>query len=139
MKNKMWVYFMQLGDGMWRDYEPGDGGRCIDNNPLKLNNDSWNKIVDRLVETNAANTLVIDVGDGIQYESHPEIVRNGAWSKQKLADEIARLRSFGFKVYPKLNFSTGHDKWMGMDEECLSIQQKLPICIIRHGELFGMM
>ena len=171
MKNKIWAYFMQLGDGMWKDYEPGDGGRCIENNPLRLDSTSWNNIVDRLVETNAANTLVIDVGDGIQYETHPEIVRSGAWSKQRLADEIARLRSLGFKVYPKLNFSAGHDKWMGiysrmlstpqyykfckdvidevselfskpelfhlgMDEECLSIQQKLPICIIRQGELY---
>lgn len=171
MKNKIWAYFMQLGQGMWNDYPPGDGGRCIDETPLKLDDDTWNKIIDRLVKTGAANTLVIDVGDGIQYETHPEINRVGAWSKQKLADEIARLRAFGFKVYPKLNFSTGHDKWMGiysrmvstpqyytfckdvidevselfgntelfhlgMDEECLSIQQKLPICIIRHGELY---
>ena len=170
-KDFMWAHFLQFGDGMWGDYAPGDGGRCIDNTELMLDKSSWDKIIDRLVETGAANTLVIDVGDGIQYETHPEIVRRGAWSKQRLAEEIARLRGLGFDVYPKLNFSAGHDKWMGvysrmlstpqyysfckdvidevaelfgnpdlfhlgMDEECLSIQQKLPITIIRNGELY---
>lgn len=170
-KEFMWAHFLQLGDGMWGDYAPGDGGRCVDNNELKFDRKSWDKIIDRLVETGAANTLVIDIGDGIQYETHPEIARRGSWSKQRLAEEIARLRGLGFDVYPKLNFSAGHDKWMGvysrmlstpqyysfckdvidevaelfgkpdlfhlgMDEECLSIQQRHPITIIRNGELY---
>ena len=170
-KEMMWAYLVHLGECMWGDYGPGDGGRCINTRSLRFHEPTWREITDMLVEKKCCNTIVIDIGEGIQYESHPEIVVEGAWSKQKLAAEIARLRGLGFKVYPKLNFSTGHDKWMGiysrmvstpqyytfckdvidevcelfgkpelfhlgMDEECYSIQERSPMCIIRNGELF---
>ena len=170
-KEMMWAYLVHLGECMWGDYGPGDGGRCINTRSLRFHEPTWREITDMLVEKKCCNTIVIDIGEGIQYESHPEIVVEGAWSKQKLAAEISRLRGLGFKVYPKLNFSTGHDKWMGiysrmvstpqyytfckdvidevcelfgkpelfhlgMDEECYSIQERSPMCIIRNGELF---
>lgn len=172
MKNELiWSYLIHLGDNMWGDYGPEYGGECKKTQPLKCEDEAWNEIIDRLVEKKCCNTILIDVAEGVQYESHPEISAPGAWSKEKLSDEISRLRSLGFKVYPKLNFSAAHDKWigvysrmvstphyyafckdvidemselfgkpelfhLGMDEECLSCQTEMSVCVIRSHELF---
>lgn len=170
-KEFIWSYLVHLGECMWGDYGPGDGGKCIKTAPLSFDESTWKDISVRLKESGACNTILIDLGEGVEYESHPEIKAPSSWSKKKLADEIARLRSMGFKVYPKLNFSTGHDKWMGiysrmvstpqyytfckdiidevcelfskpslfhlgLDEECYSIQTKIPLCVIRNGDLW---
>ena len=58
------------------------------------------------------NMLVIDLGDGIRYESHPEIAVQGAWPPARLREELARLRALGLEPIPKLNFSTAHDAWL---------------------------
>jgi hypothetical protein len=59
------------------------------------------------------NMVVIDVGDGIEFESHPEIAVEGAWSREKLQAELAKMRALGLEPIPKLNFSTAHDAWLG--------------------------
>ena len=92
-KEMIWAYLVHLGECMWRDYGPGDGGRCINTTSLRFHEPTWREITDGLVEKKCCNTIVIDIGEGIQYESHPEIVVEGAWSKQRLAAEISRLRS----------------------------------------------
>jgi hypothetical protein len=58
------------------------------------------------------NMVVIDVGDAIEYASHPEISVKNAWSSTRLGEELARLRSLGLEPIPKLNFSTAHDQWL---------------------------
>ena len=166
----IWSYLIHLGDNMWGDYGPEYSGECIKTRPLKCEDKAWNELTDYIKSKNCCNTILIDVGEGIKYETYPEISAPGAWSKQKLSDEISRLRSMGFKVYPKLNFSSAHDKWMGiysrmistpqyykfckdvidevselfgkpelfhlgMDEECYSVQEKSPLCIIRGNDL----
>lgn len=71
---------------------------------------------DAVVEATAAaglNSLVIAPADGVIYDSHPEIATPGAWTKQRLIDELARLRSLGIQPIPKLNFAAGHDIWLG--------------------------
>jgi hypothetical protein len=58
------------------------------------------------------NMLVIDVGEGLVYPSHPELAIKGSWSPDKLRDEIIRLRGMGIEAIPKLNFSATHDGWL---------------------------
>ena len=169
-KEMIWSYLVHLGQCMWGDYEPGDGGYCVNKEPLVFEQPVWAEVSNKLKSDGCCNTIIIDLGEGLQYESHPEIVVPGAWSKKRLADEISRLRSMGFKVYPKLNFSAAHDKWMGiysrmlstpyyytfcndiidevselfsnpeifhlgLDEECLSTQTEMAICVIRNHDL----
>lgn len=169
-KELIWSYLVHLGECMWRDYGPGDFGQCIKTEPLSFHEPTWREISALLKEKGCCNTILIDLGEGVEYESHPEIKAPGSWSKQRLSEEISRLRSMGFKVYPKLNFSAAHDKWMGiysrmvstpqyykfckdiidevselfsrpelfhlgLDEECISVQAKYPMCIIRGGDL----
>lgn len=135
----IWSYLIHLGDNMWGDFGPEHGGECKKTQPLKCEDKAWNEIIDRLVEKKCCNTILIDIGEGVQYESHPEIAAPGAWSKEKLSDEISRLRSLGFDVYPKLNFSAGHDRWMGIYSRMVSTPQYYSFCkdvIDEMSELF---
>ena len=65
----------------------------------------WRRVVDKCEEC-GLNTIVLDVNDGVQWESHPEISLPGAWSKEKVRSEVLRLREKGIEIIPKLNFST---------------------------------
>jgi hypothetical protein len=86
---------------------------------LRFEEDYWKELTVQLKDA-GCTSIILDVGDGICFESHPEIASEGAWSKQKFADELARLRGMGFEVIPKLNFSAGHDLWLGEYERMLS-------------------
>lgn len=59
------------------------------------------------------NAIVLDLAEGVVYPSHPELAVRGSWSPEKLRAELDRMRSWGFEPIPKLNFSTGHNCWMG--------------------------
>src|SRR2546423_12035674 len=59
------------------------------------------------------NTVLIDLGDGVAYKSHPEISVENAWPISKLRDQLAKMRELKLEPIPKLNFSTCHDMWMG--------------------------
>ena len=54
----------------------------------------------------------VDVGEGLVYPSHPELVIEGSWSPDKLRAEVRRLRAMGVEAVPKLNFSTSHNGWL---------------------------
>jgi hypothetical protein len=58
------------------------------------------------------NMVVMDLGDGIQYESHPEIAVKNAWTPEKLRSELTKMRKLGLEPIPKLNFATTHDIWL---------------------------
>jgi hypothetical protein len=82
MNNMMWGYLIHLSDNMW-----GDPGSTIKIAPyfpeLSLDEVVWRQVIDFL-PSQGINTVVIDVGDGIQYEKRPEISVKGAWSKEKM-------------------------------------------------------
>ena len=58
------------------------------------------------------NMVVIDLGDAIKYESHPEIAVKNAWTPEKLKEELVKMRKMGLEPIPKLNFATTHDSWL---------------------------
>jgi ABC-type transport system substrate-binding protein len=74
------------------------------------------------------NLAVIDLGEGVKYESHPEIAIKGAWSTADLQSELRRLRSLGLEPIPKLNFSTTHDAWLGKYSRCVSTDAYYTVC-----------
>lgn len=141
MENKMiWAYLIHLGEAMWGDFEPGDGGACIFTDRSSFDMNVWLDVTADLERSKSCNMILIDVGDGVEYESHPEINRPGALTKKQLSDEIQRLRSLGFEVIPKLNFATSHDKWMGIYSRMVSTPQYYQFCtdvIDEMCELFG--
>ena len=117
MDNKMiWSYFMGISHHMWKD------GNCTHNALWYLKPDDYeeeNKIsvsvwddVVKFIGERQYNMLVIDLGDGVRYDSHPEISAPDAWSKDFLKQKILEARAQGLEVIPKLNFSCGHDTWL---------------------------
>lgn len=94
---------------------------------LIFDEEVWNRIVDKCEEC-GLNTIVLDVNDGVQWESHPEISLPGAWSKEKVRSEVLRLREKGIEIIPKLNFSTTHDVWMGEYGRMVSTSIYYKVC-----------
>lgn len=123
--NKIWAYLIHLSRNFW----------CEDPNTpaigyhktMDTDYDTWRQVIDFL-PAQGINTVVIDLGDAVLYDSHPEIALPGAWSKEKLKDELEHMRSIGLTPLPKLNFSAGHDVWMGIYSRMVSTPQYYQVC-----------
>ena len=113
----MWCTLVHLSTNLW----PEEGNRHGHQGPqvwkqpaspdLRFDRSQWDKYLVTLKE-NGTNTIILDVCDGMAWDSHPEIAVNGAWTRAEMAAELDRLNGMGFMVIPKLNFSTTHDVWM---------------------------
>ena len=68
----------------------------------------WRTLTGRM-QGAGMNLLVIDLGEALQYQSHPELAVKGSWKIDRFRAELKRLRSMGQEPIPKLNFSTAHD------------------------------
>ena len=139
----MWTYFIQLGSNMWN--EPGNTrGRAHRSTPsasetFLFNREAWDEHTE-LLRASGCNTLVVDVGEALAYESHPEINVKGSWDHDTMRAEVARLRGMGFTVIPKLNFSACHDIWLGEYSRMLSTTPYYRVCrdvIDEVCEVFG--
>ena len=95
----IWGVLLHLGYNFWNDEKAADFVRCDDA--------VWHQVTDRMAERRL-NLLLIDLGEGVIYPSHPELAVNGSWSAEKLRGELERLRGMGIEPIPKLNFSAYH-------------------------------
>jgi len=94
---------------------------------LRFDESLWHDVTARMAEV-GMNMVVIDLGDAVRYQSHPEIAVKGAWSPAKLKKELTRLRKLGLEPIPKLNFSTAHDAWLGPYARCVSTPTYYRVC-----------
>ena len=108
-----WIYLAHLGYNMWLEPEvdrfgihgqQGWSEHIAASGHLRFEEDYWQELTVQLKDA-GCNTILLDLGEGLCYESHPELAVEGSWSKEKLSRELSRLRSQGFEVLPKLNFS----------------------------------
>ena len=143
MEPMIWSYFLQLSNHMWSPIgAPNKGPYVVDGGALEENNtdlETWNKLVDFIAERQY-NMLVIDVGDAIKYESHPEISAPDAWEKDFLKKKLDELRAKGIEPIPKLNFSTAHCVWMKEYRLMISTPTYYKVCadlIAEVCEVFG--
>ena len=115
---KIWSFFMNLGCNMWEDpWSPHEKPiQCEMQSRyyevLTTDRAVWRSIVDQLPSF-GVNTVVIDIGEGLRYESHPELAVPGSWKREELVAELAKMRAMGLEPIPKLNFSACHDAWLG--------------------------
>jgi len=119
----LWANLLQLGSNMWNDAfnspdRPliGKDGKPCDvthgvSDRLRFDDRVWTHITDRMSAV-GMNMLVIDLAEGMEYPSHPELAVKGSWSPDKMKKELARLRKLGIEPVPKLNFSACHDIWL---------------------------
>ena len=115
---KMWSCMLQLGMRMW----PGHNGAA-----LEFERPMWDEITEELAKA-GCNTIILDIGEGMIFDSHPELAAEGAWTKDEMRAEIARLGGMGIEVIPKLNFSAAHDMWLGEYAWMLSTKKYYEVC-----------
>lgn len=100
-EDKKWTLMVQLSRNQWEKVYPA----------LDFEEEMWDWILEE-AHKNGFNHILLDVGDGIQYSSHPEISTQNAWSHRRVHKELARCRELGITVIPKLNFSSFHCNWL---------------------------
>lgn len=103
---------LHLSFNMWEEHDvPSDIWRKA-TPTLRFDRTFYDQLIVRMVQA-GFNMLVLDLGDGVRYRSHPEIALPDAWTPEQLQDEARRLRDLGITLIPKLNFSACHDTWLG--------------------------
>lgn len=141
-KDMMWAFMIYLGSNMWskkgekRPYRTEWEEEFHEE--MVTSKEVWRKVTDFLPEC-GINTLLIDIGEGVQFDSHPELAIPGSWTKAELKAEIDRLRSIGVEPIPKLNFSCGHNGWLGDYAQMVGTDTYYQVCedlIIEMIELF---
>ena len=118
---------------MWLDWDPPEDQ--FEDVPihshfkpfLRFDETLWNDIIRKMSQV-GMNMLVLDLGDGVRYRSHPEIAVENAWSVEKLKDELIKLRDLGLEPVPKMNFSTWHDAWLGKYQKMVSSDTYYTVC-----------
>ena len=111
------AYMIQLGTRMWTDRKDA----------LDFEYPEWASLTEKIAAA-GMNMLLIDLGEGVKYASHPELAIPGSWSPERLREELKRLRGLGLEPIPKLNFSTTHDAWLGPYERMVSTKKYYEVC-----------
>ena len=133
---------LHLSYNMWEDYIPGkykdpdyECETCQEAREwahgyrpaLTFDDDTWNGLLKYMNQV-GMNMVLIDVGDGVKYESHPEIAVRNAWSTTRLQKELEKMRNMGLEPIPKLNFGAGHDIWLGKYSRMVSTDKYYGVC-----------
>jgi hypothetical protein len=134
----IWAQLVHISYNFWSD-TPDPRRPASYRDAMQFDDGLWEELTQRMADR-GLNTVVLDLGDAVRYESHPEIALEDAWSTARLRDELARLRELGLEPLPKLNFSTGHDAWLGIYQRQVSTPAYYQVCqelIAEVAELFG--
>jgi len=136
----MLANLLHLSYNMWCDRNyPGASPHIVAQPYLRFDETLWRDVLTAMAEA-GMNALVLDLGDGVRWDSHPEIAVENAWTPAKLREELDRARELGIEPLPKLNFSTAHDAWLGPYSRMVSTPQYYEVCrdlIDEASELFG--
>ena len=143
-RRMMWGMLLHFGFNMWNDVyvDPTDTSShsmiCAADH-VRFDEALWREVTAKLAEE-GCNTLVIDIGEALAYPSHPELAVEGSWTPERFRRELTRLRALGFEVFPKLNFSCGHNMWLKDYRNQVSTPAYYKVCadVIRDVcEIFG--
>lgn len=129
----IWGALFHFGTNMWSDIPVKSWGPIKDlslvakADHLRFDESVWRVLTDRM-KAAGMNLLVIDIGEGLQLQSHPELAVKGSWTIERFRAELARLRGMGIEPIPKMNFSTGHDTWLNEYERQVSTPTYYKVC-----------
>ena len=128
----LWATLVHFSSNMW--YDEGNtrcDRTCTWKSPampyLRFDRQTWDDYVNKM-KADGLNCIVIDVGDSIIYDSHPELAIEGSFTKDEMRRELDRLNDLGFEVIPKLNFSATHDVWMKEYSRMVSTPKYYEVC-----------
>ena len=122
---KIWGLFVFLSTNQYQSVSKN----------LTLEDDFWDYILDE-AEKAKINTIILDVGDGVVFDSHPEISLPDAWTRERVHKEIEKCRAKGIKIIPKLNFSHYHSYWMHDYRGSVSTKKYYQVCSDLIKELY---
>ncbi len=129
---KIWSTLVHLGSNMWneegniRGRGENRSNRCA--SPfLRFEEENWNKYMKDLADS-GNNAIVLDIGEALLYETHPEIAVAGSWNRERMYAEMEKIKALGMEIIPKLNFSTGHDVWLGKYSRMISTPVYYKVC-----------
>ncbi len=115
MAKKYMAALLHLGSNMWArpnsQYDPFPKGRGGYATKLVCQKDEWVSLTTEMANL-GYNMLLIDMAEGVCYDSHPELAIEGSWSKEEFKKDLERLRALGITPIPKFNFSLGHSAWL---------------------------
>jgi hypothetical protein len=128
-KPLLWGNLIHLSFNMWCDWDAPEEKHSdsVFQPTLRFDRPLWDDLLKQMQQTHM-NLVVLDLGDGVKYESHPEIAVQGAWSTAELRAELRRMRAMGLEPIPKLNFSTTHDAWLGKYSHAVSTDAYYAVC-----------
>jgi hypothetical protein len=138
----MWGLLLHMGINMWSDVpvtrwgqlNPEDVHVICQADHLRFDEAVWGRITARMHQA-GMNTVVIDLGEALQYQTHPELAVQGSWEIGRFRKELARLRALGLEPIPKLNFSAAHDAWLKDYSRQLSTPVYYKVCADLIGEV----
>lgn len=120
----IWAALLHMGYNMWSDVpvpfwgpkanrmtDPKQLSWVCAADHLRFDEATWRKVTGHMA-AKGMNMVVIDIGEALQLESHPELAVKGSWTIERFRKELQRLRATGLEPIPKLNFSTCHDTWL---------------------------
>ena len=129
----IWANLVHLGYNMWADRGPdhrlaeGEVSKYPPRTYLRCETDMWDLLMKKMSEA-GMNMVLIDLGEGVKYDSHPELGVKNSWTPAYLKKELKKLRDMGLEPIPKLNFSTCHDNWLGEYSRCVSTDKYYRVC-----------
>ena len=106
MKNDdkmIWSCLFHFGTHMWYDV-PVDKDKALAGSTsgvyesLRFDEGVWREWTDAMVK-GGTNMVVMDIGEGVKYPSHPELAIKGSWSADRLNEEVLRLKNSGWSRF----------------------------------------
>ena len=131
----VWGDLLHLGMNMWCDWEnPAPLSYGWEETVIRWPSDKvradlsvWKDWTDAMARERL-NLAVIDLGEALVYPSHPELAAKGAFTPERMREEIRRLRALGIEAVPKLNFSGGHNRWLNEYRPLMGTERYRRIC-----------
>lgn len=112
---------------MWCS-EPRDDVHYGYSDKLRFEPDVYKRIVLRASKA-GFNMIILELGDGIAWRSHPETTVKDPLSLDELQTLLKFTRDAGLEPIPKLNFSTVHDIWLGEYERMIGTERYHQVCL----------
>lgn len=131
-KNFIKGILIHVGTNLWYEVgnNRGDGAKIwqsAGSNKMRFDKKIFDELTAYLPKC-GINTVVLDLADGIVYESHPELAIEGSIERSELVEMISRLKELGLNIIPKLNFSTCHDAWLKDYSKMVSTKAYYDVC-----------
>jgi len=133
---KIWGALLHFGYNMWSDIPVERPDKKVPSyaknfpfaaREMRFDYGLWKEATEKMA-AGGMNMVVVDVGEGLRYPSHPELAVEGSWTPERMAEEVARLKAIGIEAIPKLNFSTSHDTWLGEYQRMVSTEEYYRVC-----------